>query len=327
MSQATKKRLKAGIVMDDISQITPYKDTTLALMLGAQTRGWQLFYILQENLFLQDGKSFAKLQEVEVEDSATDWFKLGDLHRLALSELDIILMRKDPPVDKNFTYATFILSLAQKEGVFVVNDPAALRDCNEKLYAQEFTQVIPPTLVTNNLALIKEFWQEHKDIILKPLDGMGGANVFRITENGLNLGAIVENLTGAYEQIMVQKFIPEIKDGDTRILLIDGEPIEYGLARIPQAGETRGNIAAGGRGVGRKLTARDYFIVDQIKASVKSKGLYLVGLDVIGDYLTEINVTSPTCVREIERQYGIDIVGKLLNKLEQELVKRHSENG
>lgn len=315
--------IKLGVIMDDISQIKPYKDTTLALMLGAQKRNWQIFYILQENLYLKNGKSFANLQKVEVTDSTSNWFKLDDFQNLALSDLDIILMRKDPPVDKNFTTATWILSIAEKEGVFVVNNPSSLRDCNEKLYAQEFPQITPPTLVTTDLNLIKEFWQEHKDIILKPLDGMGGAGVFRVAENGLNLSAIVENLNGAYkEQIMVQKYIPEIKDGDTRILLIDGEPIEYGLARIPKDGETRGNIAAGGTGVGRALKERDYFIVDQVKASVKSKGLYLVGLDVIGDYLTEINVTSPTCVRELESQYGIDIVGKLLDKLQEALQNR-----
>lgn len=309
-----------GVVMDSIAEITYKKDTTLALLLAAQKRGWQIKYMQMEDLQLHQGKPYASMADLKVFADPSKWFELGEASLQPLADLDILLMRKDPPFDQAFLTSTWMLEAAEQEGVLVVNKPQSLRDCNEKLFAQQFPHCCPPTLVTSQTASVRAFHAEHQDIILKPLDGMGGMGVFRVKEDGLNLGAIIEQLTEmGQRQIMVQKYLPEISQGDTRILLIDGEPVPFGLARIPLAGETRGNLAAGGSGVARELTARDYWLVEQVAPTLKEKGLIFVGLDVIGDYLTEINVTSPTCVRELDQQCGLDIGGLLMEHLAKRL--------
>lgn len=310
--------LTLGVVMDPIESIAYKKDTTLALLLAAQQRGWKIKYMELQDLYLQQGKPYAKMADLQVAADPESWFARGEKNSQPLAELDVLLMRKDPPFDQAFLTSTWFLEAAEREGVLVVNKPQSLRDCNEKLFAQEFPHCCPPTLVTSQDQLIRDFHREHQDIILKPLDGMGGSGVFRVTEQGLNLGAIIEQLTELGQRaIMVQKYLPEIKAGDTRILVVDGEALPYGLARIPQAGETRGNLAAGGSGVARPLTKRDYWLVEQVAPTLKEKGLIFVGLDVIGDYLTEINVTSPTCVRELDQQAGLDIAGLLMEKIAQ----------
>lgn len=317
------KQVLVGVVMDPIADITYKKDTTLALLLAAKKRGWTLKYMELGDLHLRQGRAWARMADLDVFANPDGWYTLGEPEVKPLAELDILLMRKDPPFDNAFLTSTWLLEAAEREGVLVVNKPQSLRDCNEKLFAQQFPQCCPPTLVSSNSLLIREFHAEHQDIILKPLDGMGGMGVFRVTPEGMNLGAIIEQLTDNNQrQIMVQKYLPEIKNGDTRILVIDGEPVPFGLARIPMAGETRGNLAAGGSGVARELTDRDYWLVSQVAPALKEKGLIFVGLDVIGDYLTEINVTSPTCVRELDQQCGLDIGGQLMTCLAKRLDQR-----
>ncbi len=306
--------------MDPIQDIHFKKDTSLAMLWAAQQRGWELIYMEQPDLYLDGGEARARVQALTVRMDPDDWFTLGDDRDMALGELDVILMRKDPPVDREFMMATYILDAAADQGALVVNPPAALRDCNEKLFATRFIDCTPPLVVTRNADRLREFYARHGDVIMKPVDGMGGKSIFRVKENDANLGVIIETLTqDGNHQIMAQKFLPEIKDGDKRILLIDGEPVPYALARIPSQGENRGNLAAGGRGEGRELTARDREICERIAPSLKEKGLIFVGIDVIGDYLTEINVTSPTCVRELDREFGIDISSQLLDAIEKRL--------
>ena len=260
------------------------------------------------------------VRTLDVHHDPDHWFDLGEREAMPLGELDVILMRKDPPVDGHFLNAVHLLAFAEREGTLVVNPTRALFECNEKLFAQQFTHCIPPSVVSANAAVLRAFQAEHGDTIFKPLDGMGGTGIFHIGPEGRNLGAVIEQLTErGQRQIMAQRYLPEIKDGDTRILLVDGEPVPYGLARIPSAGETRGNLAAGGRGVSRELTERDYWLVEQVKPAIRERGLLFVGLDVIGDYITEINVTSPTCVREIDDQRGTDIPALLMAAIEKRL--------
>ena len=295
--------IKLGIVMDPIESIKPYKDSSLAMLLAAQKRGWELHYFLQENLLIDNGIAQGYGQQLTVTDNEDNWFTLSESILMPLADLDVILMRKDPPFDSQFLYSTFILESAEKLGTLIVNKPQSLRDCNEKVFATDFPQCCPPVLITANAERIKQFYKEHSDIILKPLDGMGGASIFRVKPNDSNLSVIIETLTQHQTQsLMAQRFIPEIAQGDKRILLIDGNPVPFALARIPAAGETRGNLAAGGRGEALPLTARDYWICEQVAPTLREKGLLFVGIDVIGDYLTEINVTSPTCIRELDKQ-------------------------
>lgn len=310
------KNLKLAIVMDPIEHISFHKDTSLALLHAAQEKGLELFYVLMDELYIEEGQAKAPLCPIRVKMDEDDWFELGEPENTALSELDIILMRKDPPFDAEFLYATHILSMAQKEGVLVANNPQSLRDCNEKLFATEFAELMVPTLVSSNQRLLKEFYYTHKDVIFKPLDGMGGASIFRCKPHDANLNVILETLTeqGA-KKVMAQRFIADIDKGDKRILMIDGEPVPWCLARIPAIGETRGNLAAGGRGETQPLSEANRALAEKIGPVLKEKGLYFVGLDVIGEYLTEINVTSPTCVREISRDSGIDVAGQLIDKL------------
>ena len=308
--------LKIGVVMDPIGDIAYKKDTTMAMLWAAQDRGWSLHYMEQEDLFLEDGRAMARLRDLSVYRDSDSWYALGEPASTPLAELDVILMRKDPPVDTQFLNAVYLLGFAEREGVLVVNPTRALLECNEKLFAQQFPQCSVPTVVSCSDKVLRAFHAEHGEVIFKPLDGMGGSGIFHIGPDGRNLGAVIEQLTErGRRQIMAQRYIPEISAGDTRILLVDGEPVPYGLARVPMAGETRGNLAAGGRGVSRELTDHDLWLVEQVKPTIQEKGLMFVGLDVIGDYITEINVTSPTCVREIDDQRGTDIAGLLMDAI------------
>ncbi|MGB0204518.1 MAG: glutathione synthase [Neptuniibacter sp.] len=312
--------VKLGVVMDPIDGITYKKDSTLAMLWAAQQKGWEIWYMEQHHLFSRDGEAKAKMAPLEVFMDPENWFKREEYQTRKLSDLDVILMRKDPPFDNEFIYTTYLLEQAEKDGSLIVNKPQSLRDFNEKLFATHFPQCCPPVLVSKNAELLREFHKEHGDVIFKPLDGMGGSQIYRIKEDGLNLGVIIETLTDHGQQtIMAQKYIPEIVDGDKRILIVDGEPVPYALARIPTGGETRGNLAAGGRGEGRELTERDYWICQQVAPTLKEQGLIFVGLDVIGDYLTEINVTSPTCIRELDNQFNLDIGMQLMDAIESRL--------
>lgn len=308
--------IKIGVVMDPIATITYKKDTTLALMHAAQERGCELWYMEQQDLSINHGRAMARMAPVTVAMNPDHWYDMGDFQELPLSSLNIILMRKDPPFDSEFIYSTYILERAEEEGVLIANKPQSLRDCNEKVFATAFPELMTPTIVTRRAELLKQFHQEHQDVIFKPLDGMGGSSIFRLKAEDPNVNVIIETLTNhGAQQIMAQRFIPEISDGDKRILMIDGEPVPYCLARIPARGETRGNLAAGGQGVTRPLSDSDRAIAEKIGPVLKEKKLYFVGLDVIGGNLTEINVTSPTCVREISRDSGIDVAGQLIDCL------------
>jgi glutathione synthase len=309
--------------MDPISEVKVAKDSSMAMMLEAQKRGYEIYYMEMQDLYLDQGQARANTQKVEVFDDANHWYELSDQQDIALSELDAILMRKDPPFDTEYIYATYMLERAEVEGTLIVNKPQSLRDCNEKLFTAWFADLTPRTLVTRNDKQIRAFHQELKDIIIKPLDGMGGSSIFRIKEDDANVGVIIETLTDNGQQYaMVQEYMPEIVDGDKRILIVNGEPMPYCLARIPAQGETRGNLAAGGRGVARPLSPSDKLIAETIAPELKKRGLYFVGLDVIGDKVTEINVTSPTCIREIEAAYPINISGKLMDAIEENIRKK-----
>lgn len=315
--------LKLGIVMDPIESINFKKDTTLGMLWAAQDKDWQLFYIQQHNLYLRDGEVFALVQPVTVNKDPANFYQLQPQQAIKLTDLDIVMMRKDPPFDNEYLYSTYLLELAENKGLFVVNKPQSLRDCNEKIFATWFPQCCPTTLVSRDGNTLKAFLAEHKDVIYKPLDGMGGTAIFRVKLGDPNLNVILETITEYGQRtIMAQQFIPAITQGDKRILLIDGQPIPYCLARIPAEGENRGNLAAGGTGVAQELTERDYWICEQVAPTLKEKGLIWVGLDVIGDHLTEINVTSPTCAREISEAYNIDILGQLMDCIEQKFKQR-----
>jgi glutathione synthase len=315
--------IKLGVVMDPIGSIKAYKDSTLAMLLEAQARGWPIRYMEQGDLFLRDGQALARQRDLKVFDDTRRWFEFGQETTGPLSELDVILMRKDPPFDMEYVYTTYLLERAEDAGVLVVNRPRSLRDANEKLFTAWFPQCAPPTLVTRAAGRIRDFLAEHGDIVLKPLGGMGGESVFRVRRDDPNVNVTIETLT-AHESryAMAQRFLPEIARGDKRILLIDGEPVPYALARVPAAGETRGNLAAGGTGTGVPLSERDRWICAQVGPVLREKGLLFVGLDVIGDYLTEINVTSPTCIRELDKQYGLNISAKLMDAITDRLAQR-----
>ncbi len=309
--------LHLGVIMDPIAAINPVKDTTLAMLLAAQGRGWQLHYLEMADLWLRDGRTYGRTRQLRVHDDRRHWFELQEERIAPLAELDVVLMRKDPPFDMEYIYATYLLEQAEQEGLLVVNRPRSLRDANEKLFTAWFPECTPPTLVSRDMGRLRAFVVEEEDIILKPLDGMGGASVFRVRKDDPNLNVIIETLTRHGQRYtMAQRFIPEIRQGDKRILLIDGDPVPYALARIPASGETRANLAAGGTGIGQPLSARDRWICDQVGPVLRDKGLLFVGLDVIGDFLTEINVTSPTGVRELDRQFGLSIGDQLMTRIE-----------
>jgi glutathione synthase len=308
-------------VADPLEAFKTYKDSTFAMMREAESRGHRLLACEPKDLVWQrGGRVGARMRRIALTGDAPQWFAEQDTPTLALADVDAVLMRKDPPFDSEYFYATHLLGQAEREGARVFNRPAALRDHPEKLAILEFPQFITPTLVTRDAAAVRAFHAEHRDIILKPLDGMGGMGIFRVGDDGLNLGSIVETLNrdGA-TTIMVQKYLPEIVQGDKRILVVGGEPVPFSLARIPQGSEIRGNLAAGGKGVAQPLSARDREIAAHIGTILAARGLLLIGLDVIGDCLTEINVTSPTCFREIADQTGFDVAKMFVDTLEREL--------
>ncbi|MGA9851525.1 MAG: glutathione synthase [Gammaproteobacteria bacterium] len=315
--------IRLGVVMDPIGSIKPSKDTTLAMLLAAQSRGWELYYLEQPDLYLRDGETRGRTRRLTVRDTAQGWFQWGEEQDLLLAGLDVILMRKDPPFDMEYVYSTYLLERAELGGALVINRPQALRDANEKAYTAWFPQCGPPTLMTRRMDRMRAFLAEHGKIVVKPLDGMGGSSVFVLAENDPNLSVALETLTQEGRRLAIaQKFIPEISEGDKRILLIDGEPVPYALARIPAPGESRGNLAAGGHGMGVPLSQRDRWICNQVAPTLRKKGLLFVGLDVIGDYLTEINVTSPTCVRELDKLYGLDVAGQFMDMVARKLSER-----
>lgn len=309
-----------AVLMDAIESIKVAKDTSFALLLEAQRRGYEIHYLTQGDLAIRDGTPWARLAPLTVRDDPDDWFTLGPAHWTDLRSLDVILARKDPPVDAQFIYDTQVLQLAHDAGVLVVNHPQGLRDANEKLFALHFPQCCAPTLVSRNAAELKRFAAAHDRIVLKPLDGMGGRSIFMSGHADPNLNVIIETLTTQGQAFaLAQKFIPEISAGDKRILMIDGEPVDYALARIPQGLDFRGNLAAGGKGVGIPLSERDRWIAAQVGPELKRRGMLFVGLDVIGDWLTEVNVTSPTCLRELDAQFGLNIAATLFDVIETRL--------
>lgn len=300
--------------MDPISNINFKKDSTLAMLLEAQSRDWQLYYMQQSDLYMQHDIAHATMSPLTVFNDASKWFQLGESQDKPLHELDAILMRKDPPFDMNYIYSTYLLENAEEKGCLIINKAQSLRDANEKLFTSSFPQCMPPTLVSSQAKLLTNFYQQHNDIILKPLDGMGGASIFRIKKDDANLSVIIETLTEhGTKLVMAQRYIPEIKQGDKRILLVNGVAVPYALARIPAKGETRANLAVGGEGVGIELNKRDLWICEQVAPLLKQKGLIFVGIDVIGDYLTEVNVTSPTCIRELDAQFDLNISASLMD--------------
>ncbi len=313
------------VVMDPIGSIKIAKDSTFAMLLEAQRRGHRLHYVLPGGLSLVHGVAQAQTAVLTVRDDPSRWFESGSPSSLAFGRGQVVLMRKDPPVDAGYLHDTQLLGFAQRAGALVVNDPQGLRDFNEKLAALEFPQCCPPTLVSRDASALKAFVAEHGEAVLKPLDGMGGRSIFRTRAGESNLNVILETLAGAgltgggRHLAMAQRYLPEIVDGDKRILLVDGEPVPYCLARIPQGDEFRGNLAAGGRGEGRPLSERDRWIAAQVGPEMQRRGMLFVGLDVIGDWLTEVNVTSPTCIRELDAQFGLNIAGQLFDAIEARL--------
>jgi len=309
-----------GVIMDPINDIKFHKDSTLAMLQAASQRGWSLRYMEMSDLYIRDGMAMARMRPLQVFDNEQQWYELGEPEEAALHSLSVILMRKDPPFDMEYIYATYMLELAESRGSLVVNRPDSLRDANEKVFTTHFPQCTTPTLITRRADQLRSFVSEHREVIIKPLEGMGGASIFKVSSNDPNTSVVIETLTDyGCRYAMAQRFIPEITQGDKRILLIDGEPVPYALARIPASGELRGNLAAGGTGVGVELTERDRWICAQVAPKLREMGLIFVGIDVIGDYLTEINVTSPTCIRELNTLYGLDIAGQLMDAIEARL--------
>jgi glutathione synthase len=308
--------------MDPIGSINIKKDSSFAMLLAAQARRWSIDYMELNDLYMRDGECRARVRTLEVRDDPAGWFTLSGERDIPLREHDVLLMRKDPPFDMEYIYATYVLERVEHAGVLVVNRPRSVRDANEKMYTAWFPQCCPPTLVTREKQRLHAFLAEQGDIIVKPLDGMGGASIFRVRAGDTNTNVIFETLTEHEHRFtMAQRYIPEIRDGDKRVLMLDGVPLPHALARVPAADDARGNLAAGAKGVGVDLGERDRWIAEQVGPTLREKGLLFVGLDVIGDYLTEINVTSPTCIRELDHIYGLDIAGQLLEVIEQRLAQ------
>ena len=314
------KSFRLGIVMDPIENIVPKKDSSLAMLLEAERRNYEIHYMLQSNLKLLAGKAMAQTTILSVEDNLEKWYKFGEQQQVNLDELDVILMRKDPPFDMEYIYTTYILERAEIDGTLIVNKPSSLRDMNEKIYTAWFSDCSPLTLVTRSMNEIRQFVKTHKKIVIKPLDGMGGKSIFVVHHTDKNTNVIIETLTDYGKKFaMAQIYIHEIKEGDKRILLIDGEPIPYCLARIPSAQDNRGNLVMGAKGKGKKLTDQDIQICKKIGPVLKENGIVFCGIDVIGDYLTEINSTSPTGIRELDRNFNLNISGMLFDEIEKKL--------
>lgn len=315
--------MKIGVVMDPISSINIKKDSTFEMIWQAQQLGWEVQYFEMNDLSIDDGVAGGEARGLTVHQDPQHWYDLADSQHIELSSLDAILMRKDPPFDMEYVYATYILELAELQGTLIVNSPSALRDCNEKAYCAWFPQLCPHTLISRRSKALRAFLEKHGDIILKPLDGMGGTSIFRVTRDSPNIGVIIETLTNHGTQYaMAQNFVPEITLGDKRILMVNGKAVPYSLARIPTGGETRGNLAVGGKGVAQPLSARDQEIADIVGPELVKRDILFAGLDVIGDYLTEINVTSPTCIKEINAEYGTNIALDLMQVIEQRVQER-----
>ena len=316
----THIRRRLGMVMDPIETIAPAKDSTLAMLLAAQKRDWELIYLRQQDLSVREGVALGQGRRLRVLDDKTRWFELGDPWEGGLAELDAVFMRKDPPFDMEYIYTTYILQLAEERGLLVVNKPSSLRDINEKAYTAWFSHCTPPSLITRSSKSVRDFLREQGKVVLKPLDGMGGRSIFVVADGDPNTNVILETLTNYGTRFtLVQRYVPEITAGDKRILLIDGNPIDYALARIPSPGDPRGNLVMGAKGEGRELSERDRWLCGEVGPVLRAKGVLFAGLDVIGDYLTEINVTSPTGIRELDRQFGIDIAGMLIDAVEKRL--------
>ncbi len=319
------KPIKLAVLMDDIKDIKPYKDSSFAMMLEATKRHWEIYTFDTPQLFAQDGKTWATCAKTQVFDTTQNWYKKEAEVKLLLESFDVILMRKDPPFDMNYIYATYFLEQAEKSGVLVVNKPQSLRDANEKLFALNFPHCLADTLVSSNPEQIKEFIKKQGISVVKPLDGMGGKDIFKLEQGDDNINEVLDYLTHqGNTPIMAQEFLPEIAQGDKRILLINGQPIDYALARMPAKGSFKGNLAAGATGVGQPLSARDRYLCEQIAPTLREKGLMFVGLDVIGDYITEINVTSPTCIRELDTQFNLNIAAALFDVIQEKLHSRLS---
>jgi glutathione synthase len=311
------KRLNVAVVMDPIEDIKPAKDTTLAMMLAAQRRGWALSYLELGHLWLRDGVALGRAHPLEVRDDAKDWFTRGEPETRRLGEFDVILMRKDPPFDTEYIYSTYILERAESEGALVVNRPQGLRDMNEKVYTAWFPECCAATLITRDMGDMHAFLREHGRVVCKPLYGMGGRSIFVLEAGDKNASVVFETLTEyGTRYAITQRYIPDIvTTGDARVILVDGEPVSHALARIPTAADNRGNLAAGATGMGRPLDERDRWLAGRIGPELRSRGMLFVGLDVIGGFVTEINVTSPTGVRELDRQFGLDIAGSLMDAI------------
>ena len=309
--------MNLGVVMDPIGSINFKKDSSLSILLEAQSRGHKLFYMEPTSLFLRENGAYALAQQIVVKDNPEMWYELSESIETNLLDLDMILMRQDPPFNSSYIYNTYILEVAEKKGVKVINKPSSLRDCNEKVFITQFPQCCTSFLVSSNNVLLKEFINAHLDTVIKPLDGMGGSSIFRVRKADPNISVILENVTEhSATKVMIQKYIPEITEGDKRILLINGDPMGAAIARIPAPGELRGNLAAGATAVAKSLTPRDKWICDQVGPIIRELGLVLVGLDVIGEYLTEINITSPTCFQEYMNLCDINVSTVLIDHLE-----------
>ncbi len=312
--------MKLAVLMDNIANINPKKDSSLAMMLEASRRGWQIHTFDATDLFSEKGIVYAMSSKTNVKDDIDNWFEKQDSHTTELSDFDVVLMRKDPPFNMDYIYATYLLEQAERTGVLVVNKPQSLRDANEKLFALNFEHCMPTTLISTQIDQIKSFIKAEKTVVVKPLDGMGGNDIFKLNDGDSNVDEVLDYLTHqGTRQILTQTFLSDIVKGDKRILLINGKPIDYALARMPAEGSFKGNLAAGATGVGQPLSDRDRWLCEQIGPTLKEKGLLFVGLDVIGDYITEINVTSPTCIRELDAQFNLNIAGVLFDAIEQQI--------
>jgi len=310
--------IKTGVVMDPIAGIKTYKDSTFAMLLEAQRRGHALYYMEPGDLFAKDGRVFASMQQLEVRDNTTDWFSLTPAGNRPLDELNVVLMRRDPPFDMDYIYTTYMLELAEKAGTLVINRPQSLRDANEKFFINNFPQCCVPMIISSSSSLIREFVSQQGRCVVKPLDGMGGESIFQVSDTDMNLNVILETITRHNARpVMAQRYIDEISEGDKRILVVNGEPVPYALARYAGEGDFRGNLAKGGSSKGVPLSERDRWICSQVAPELKKRGILFAGLDVIGDWLSEVNVTSPTCIRELDEEYGLNIAGQLFDSIEE----------